>query len=330
MSWRSALDSAGQAFIYYRQFTAAGAPVGPKVELVRRDATHQPGATQVVIDNTGHQAVVRWMQPAGEAGVGYGLGRMLADPDVPGAGNQAPATSGIADVSVEQGATSTPSTTIPLFNAFEDDRDDDSALAFAVTGNSNPGLFSSVSIDPATGVLTLAYAPGVTGVAALFVNATDTGGLSTRAIFNVRVRPYVPPPPPPPDPGPGPVPDPGAGPQPPELPPLPTGDKSVIGRLVGKVKKRKAAGLEGVQVFLDANANGALDSNEPRTTTGAGGFYAFTGLAAMRFTVLVTVPDGWQPGGKKGIGAVRPVFIKLKQRKPAKVKPLVLMPMAPL
>ncbi|MEM9451217.1 MAG: DUF4347 domain-containing protein, partial [Cyanobacteria bacterium P01_E01_bin.6] len=51
--------------------------------------------------------------------------------------NAAPASSGIADVSVAEGAANT---VIPLFDAFEDDQDPDTALTYEVVGNSNAAL----------------------------------------------------------------------------------------------------------------------------------------------------------------------------------------------
>jgi hypothetical protein len=82
--------------------------------------------------------------------------------------------------------------TVDLFGVFGDGRDPDSALVYTVTGDTNPALFDSVSIDPATGKLLLDYANGALGTSRLTVSATDGSGLSTSVAFDVTV---VPPPP---------------------------------------------------------------------------------------------------------------------------------------
>jgi subtilisin family serine protease/Tol biopolymer transport system component len=53
-------------------------------------------------------------------------------------------------------------------------------------------------------------------------------------------------------------------------------------------------GLEGRQVYLDANGNGRFDDGEPSAVTDASGEYAFTDLPAETdYRVGVVVPDGW-------------------------------------
>ncbi|HPA04331.1 MAG TPA: hypothetical protein PLB67_07830, partial [Candidatus Hydrogenedentes bacterium] len=66
-----------------------------------------------------------------------------------------PTTTGISDVSV---AVNAPNTVIPLFPAFADAETADSALAFTVIENTNPDMFDAITIDAATGALTLDYA----------------------------------------------------------------------------------------------------------------------------------------------------------------------------
>jgi uncharacterized protein (DUF2141 family) len=53
-----------------------------------------------------------------------------------------------------------------------------------------------------------------------------------------------------------------------------------------------AGGISGVTVYLDANNDGALDNNEVSTTTGSGGAYSFTGLAAGTYIVRQVLPSG--------------------------------------
>ncbi|BAY25920.1 peptidase-like protein [Calothrix sp. NIES-2100] len=104
--------------------------------------------------------------------------------------NTAPTSSGIANVSVVQDA---PDTVIDLFAAFSDAQDPDTALIYKVLGNTNSALFEATpSINPATGKLTLNYAPTATGTSQLTVQATDTGGLSTTTNFTVNVSPTPP------------------------------------------------------------------------------------------------------------------------------------------
>jgi hypothetical protein len=181
-------------------------------------------------------------------------------------------------------------------------------LAYAVEGNTNPALFSSVAVDPLTDVLTMTYAPGATGQATLTVAATDSGGLTTRSPLSVTVRANVPPPT-----------DGGIA---PDL----RGDKLVVGRVVAKGSRKRARGIEGAQVFLDANGSGTLDVGEPVATTTAGGFYAFSGVAARKWRVRVTAPDGWTVAGRRARGGQRDVVLRARQRKAAKVKPLMLRP----
>ncbi|OYV03791.1 MAG: hypothetical protein CFE26_20305, partial [Verrucomicrobiales bacterium VVV1] len=53
--------------------------------------------------------------------------------------------------------------------------------------------------------------------------------------------------------------------------------------------------LSGVRVFIDLNANGTREANEPFATTNASGAYSMTGLAAGSYTVAVdatSLPSG--------------------------------------
>ena len=89
--------------------------------------------------------------------------------------NDTPTTRGLANVSVTSGSDRT---VIRLFDAFDDVEDADQDLIFTVAGNTNPGLFSAVRINPDRGLLILEYAAGKVGQADLTIVATDTGGLS--------------------------------------------------------------------------------------------------------------------------------------------------------
>ena len=102
--------------------------------------------------------------------------------------NQAPTTTGLAEVMVFDNAAQG---MIPLYSAFQDAEDASSQLTYALTGNTNAGLFSFAGIEAATGKLLLTYAAGVTGTSQLTVMATDTLGKSVTTSFQVRVIPFV-------------------------------------------------------------------------------------------------------------------------------------------
>jgi hypothetical protein len=98
--------------------------------------------------------------------------------------NRAPEASSIANVSVNEDAAPT---TFNVYGTFEDPEDTDFQMTYAVAGNTNPAMFSSVTIDGTTGNLTLAYALNANGSASITVRATDTGGLSVDTTFEVTV-----------------------------------------------------------------------------------------------------------------------------------------------
>ena len=102
--------------------------------------------------------------------------------------NQAPTTSGVADIVVFDN--SAPST-ISLFPAFHDAEDEPSQMSYSVVGNTNAALFQFVGIEPATGNLLLTYATGVTGLSQLTVKATDSLGKTVTASFQVKVVPFI-------------------------------------------------------------------------------------------------------------------------------------------
>lgn len=86
--------------------------------------------------------------------------------------NDKPTTSGIANVSVDEDA---PNKVIDLTKAFDDKEDGAAGLTFEVKGNTNPGLFDSVTIDQAVDTLTLDFKANTSGTAQLTIRATDAG-----------------------------------------------------------------------------------------------------------------------------------------------------------
>lgn len=95
-----------------------------------------------------------------------------------------PTATGLPNVSVQENA---PDTIIQLFPVFADAETADSALVLTVQNNTNEALFSAVSIDPATGALTLDYATGAFGEAHITIRATDANGLYVDSTFAVSV-----------------------------------------------------------------------------------------------------------------------------------------------
>lgn len=91
---------------------------------------------------------------------------------------------GIPDVTVDEDAANT---TIPLYDYFEDD-DGDTGLTFTVQSDTNPALFTAVTISGEPDVLTLDYAPDQNGTATLTIRATDGGGDWVEDSFLVTVN----------------------------------------------------------------------------------------------------------------------------------------------
>ena len=126
------------------------------------------------------------------AGTGLALS-IIPTPDVTSSTmtattNHAPTTTGLADVVVfDNVATST----VPLFPAFHDAEDAPDELTYAVTGNTNPGLFQFTGINPTNGILSIQYTDGISGSARLTVRATDTAGNVVTTDFSVTVAPFT-------------------------------------------------------------------------------------------------------------------------------------------
>jgi hypothetical protein len=100
--------------------------------------------------------------------------------------NDAPTTSGVADVTVNEDAAAS---TIDLNAAFSDADNLDSELTYSIVGNTNIGLFSPAGIDGATGQLSLGYAADMNGSAQITIRAVDPSGLSVDTLFTVTVTP---------------------------------------------------------------------------------------------------------------------------------------------
>lgn len=97
--------------------------------------------------------------------------------------NDAPTPVGYGNVTVNEDA---PNSQINLYSGFTDTEQDSSELVYEIIGNTNAGLFSSVTINLPN--LVLDYAPDANGQANITIRATDSGGLSAQTTFNVKVN----------------------------------------------------------------------------------------------------------------------------------------------
>ena len=98
--------------------------------------------------------------------------------------NDTPTTTGIPAVTVNEDAANTVLNLRLSFNDVEDGND----LAYTVQANTNPSLFSSVSINNANDNLTLAYAANAFGSAQITIRGTDVGSLFVESTFTVTVN----------------------------------------------------------------------------------------------------------------------------------------------
>jgi hypothetical protein len=111
------------------------------------------------------------------------MGNTLPSGNPTGVGNDAPTNIAFIGESIATSA----SVAVSLWSNFADAESGASGLTYAISGNTAPGLFSSVSINQSTGQLTIASASGVSGRANISVTATDSGGVSTRSSIPIDV-----------------------------------------------------------------------------------------------------------------------------------------------
>src|SRR5258705_2830105 len=141
--------------MHARHYNAAGAALGDEFR-VNTFTFFRQDRPAVAMDAAGNFVVAWESLFQGEPDFGIYAQRYKA--------NEPPTTLGIDAVNVPPDS---PDTLIPLFPRFADSTDPDFALIFSITANTNPALFSSTTIDPATGILTLDYAPSQSGIANL-------------------------------------------------------------------------------------------------------------------------------------------------------------------
>ncbi len=98
--------------------------------------------------------------------------------------DSSPTTTGIPDVDVLEDAADT---VIDLRQHFDDVEDGPAGLTYTIINVSNPGLFTSTTINSSTDVLTLDYAANAFGDSTITIRATDSSGQFVEATFTVRV-----------------------------------------------------------------------------------------------------------------------------------------------
>jgi hypothetical protein len=101
-----------------------------------------------------------------------------------GTDNDAPTTSGLNSITINNDAIDV---AISLWDAFDDAEDSSSGVTYSIKSVSDPSLFDTASINQSTGELTLNAASGVSGRATIVVCATDSGGLSVTTSTTVDV-----------------------------------------------------------------------------------------------------------------------------------------------
>ncbi|MBN8655678.1 MAG: DUF4082 domain-containing protein, partial [Anaerolineae bacterium] len=98
--------------------------------------------------------------------------------------NEAPTTSGIAPVTVNEDSADT---TIDLWTSFADAEEADNLLIYSIENNTNAALFTSVAIAGNQN-LVLDYSPNASGTADITIRTTDAGGLFVETTFTVTVN----------------------------------------------------------------------------------------------------------------------------------------------
>ena len=99
------------------------------------------------------------------------VGNTLPTGNPAGVTDDAPTTQGFDLVSITNHAIDV---AISLWGSYADAENGASGLTYSIKSNSAPSLFDSVSINQATGTLTVNAAAGATGRAAITLSGTDS------------------------------------------------------------------------------------------------------------------------------------------------------------
>ncbi|HEY0893228.1 MAG TPA: hypothetical protein VGE32_09240, partial [Cellvibrio sp.] len=170
--------------------------------------------------------------------------------------NDTPVSTGIADVRVQAGALPQQ---MNLHNVFSD-IEDAVQLNYLLMANSNPAVATSIQIDPATGMMTLAFASSTGGESIITLRALDTSGAWVDTQFKVTVTaavipPVVPPVEPPVIPQ-----EPGT--LPPTLPPTTPPTEPPTAEIPG-AKPPVGGGNQVVDPLVPTNPDDTIDNNLP-------------------------------------------------------------------
>ncbi|HSC69291.1 MAG TPA: putative Ig domain-containing protein, partial [Cellvibrio sp.] len=98
--------------------------------------------------------------------------------------NDAPVALGIAPINTQEDAAGS---SVDLWTAFSDEDHPSNQLQYSVVNNSNPGLVSSATIDPATGKLHITYAANQFGAGSLVIRAQDPLGANVETTVQINV-----------------------------------------------------------------------------------------------------------------------------------------------
>ena len=78
---------------------------------------------------------------------------------------------------------------IDLLTVFSDAEDDDDSLVYSIVSNTNPGLFTTVTVDGGANTLTLDLDASSYGTATIVVRATDSDSETVDSTFTITVVP---------------------------------------------------------------------------------------------------------------------------------------------
>jgi len=104
--------------------------------------------------------------------------------------NDTPTSVGITDMRVQAGAAPQQTNLHDVFSDIEDS----TQLQYSLMGNSNPAVATNIQIDPATGMMTLAFSSSTGGESIITLRALDTNNAWVETQFKVTVTAAVVPP----------------------------------------------------------------------------------------------------------------------------------------
>ncbi len=154
------------------------------VELQQDASSHAPNQFQV-INVTDQAGAVAGIDAQAGSMLTAEFSQSVSTPVITISANQSPSAGGLPNIALKE---TVAGSVVPLFSAFSDGEDSVAQLTYKVTGNTNPGLFDFVGIDPLSGKLVLNYRAGVKGDSLLTITATDSGGKTVSAAFHATAN----------------------------------------------------------------------------------------------------------------------------------------------